>query len=132
MIRAIKIELQKLKNSPTLWITLLMPLIVFFINTYLFIQNFEGSYGRTVAVTQDPNPWRFFIEKYASTMENCLGLYILLSVGWLHSLEHRNRMWAKNLLFPISISQIIIAKITLIVIAAILIQLLFSFLLSCF
>lgn len=114
MMQAIKIELQKLQNSPTLWILLLIPFLLLFINTYLFVQDFESAYGQTVAVTKDPNPWRFFIESYASTIENCIGLNVLLLVGWLHSLEHRNRMWAKNLLYPISVNQILFAKIILI------------------
>ncbi|GEM_PF-2722028 len=124
MIRAVKIEWLKLRSNPILGMFLLVTLTIFLIGTYFFVQNFVQSYGQATPITKDPNPWHFFIESYASEIEICIGLNILLVVGWLHFVEHKNRMWVKSLLLPLPILHIILAKMTIIVIFAIIVQLL--------
>ncbi len=114
MIKLIKLEFYKLKNSPVLWICLGIMLIVFFWASYSFYQNFEEPYYRTVGETKDDNPWHFFIENHGSRLGFCMSTMALIWITWFSYIDYKNKFWFKNLTLPIPFIQILIAKMIIV------------------
>jgi hypothetical protein len=128
MIKLIRLELYKLKNSPPLWICLGIMLMVFLWASYAFYLNFQEPYYRTVGESKDANPWHFFIENQGSRLGFCISTMVLIWVTWFSYIDYKNKLWFKNLTLPIPFIQILIAKMIIVCAFVIIVQtLLFLF-----
>ncbi len=112
MIKLIKLEFKKIQKTP-IWLVLLVFILIFFYSCYDLYYDFQNQFWRDVSVSQDMNPWHFFINSQARKIEFCIGINILILTAWLHQQEIVNEMWHRLFLFPKSMFNIVLSKILL-------------------
>jgi len=96
MIRALSAEVLKTKRTLTLWLVLLAPLAVAFLEFVMYMQTSARTMG------SNTNAWlsltQQFLIVWALLM---LPLFITLETGLLNAQEHGNRMWKQLYATPL-------------------------------